>query len=327
MGLECDRREICSFLHDNEEVEKETVFDELFYPCDKSMIHGRNITLNYLCQIEVDLKRTAVSVSNKSSYREMPKTRFPAEAYSPTHDCEEDLDFEKNYSANLNTRLKYQEAVNRHFSSKNIGGEQPLLENGARNATFYSEKHIYGLLMSKNNMTEESRSRKLHMINKVTSFEQRNFFNDENLYSLSEAMEIRSGKKSTQKSKISMTFSISYSPKTGLRSFNQPSEPESKHKPSFDIVSISFQQMALRKPGDSQTPSMTNPPSDRKQEAFNKKVFEAQVENDKTQNSQSQLDSRRMNLDPDNCQQFLPTTAFRQIVANKGPVQYEEEEF
>jgi len=327
MGLECDRREICSFLHDNEEMEKDTIFDDLFYPCDKAMIHGRNKTVHYLCQIEVDLKRTAVSVSDKSSYREMPKNRFPAEAYSPTRDYEEDIEFDKNYSANMNSRVKYQEAVNRHFSSKNIGGEQPLLENGARNATFYSEKHIYGLLMSKGNIAEDGKSRKLNMMNKVTSFEQRNFFNDENLYSLSEAIETRSSKKSTHRTKIAVTFSISYSPKTGLKSFKQSAEPEARQKPSFDIVSISFQQMAIRKPDNSQTSSVTNPFSDRKQEAFNKKGFEAQIDNNRSPNPQSQPDPKRISSDIDNRRQFLPATSLKQAVPNKRPVHYEEEDF
>jgi hypothetical protein len=327
MGSECDRREICSFLHGNEEVEKETVFDEMFHPCDKAMIHDQITTLNYLYQVEVDFKRTAVSVSNKSSYKEMPKIRLQVEGYSPTQDYEEDMDFDKNYSANLNIRLKNQEAVNRHFSSKNIGGEHHLLKNGAKNATFYSEKHIYGLLMNRNNLGEDARARKLQMASKLTSFEQRNFMTDENLYSLSETMEMRSGNKVAHKRKTAFTFNISYFPKTGMRSFTQLPEPESKHKPSFDIVSINFQQMSLRQPTGSQVSSNSNQPLDRKQEAFNKKGSETQMTSEKLSNGQTQMEARRGNLVMENGRQFPSEAGFRQVAVNKGPVQYEEEDF
>ena len=246
MGAECDRREICSFLHENEEIEKDDLQDELFYPCDKAMLFGKNSTISYLINIEVDLKKATQSISNCSSYREVRKAKFPAQSYSPIQDYEdEDADFDNKYGTKFPKRIDQQEETNRHFSSKNIAGEHQLAERDVLGKAFNSEKHIYGLVMNKSGQMENSRKNlKMTQGQKLTSFEQKNFSSE---YAPGEISETTEGieqpeKKAVRSLKIDFALSLSYSPFNGFRCHTQKKEPQSKAKPTFEIVSINFKE-------------------------------------------------------------------------------------
>jgi hypothetical protein len=242
MGTECERREICSFIHDNEEPEKESQGSNMFYPCGKAMMFGRQNTLKYLIHIEVDLKKAAVSVSNESSFKDARKVRHLKNAYSPVEDYfDEDDEFDNPpVKDKYNSRSQYQEVMNRHFSSKTIAGGNQLSENDIKGKSFYSEKYIHGLLMNKsgNNVNETEKTQKLTQANKLTSFEQKNFYNSQSLYEAEEDGDHKN--KSNQHVKVEFAYTMSYNPEKGLASSSNGKKQ--KQKPSFDIVSIEMRQ-------------------------------------------------------------------------------------
>ena len=148
MGNTCDRKDVCSFTHEDDEIESQKHQDEFFIPVAKNIDYKHLPTIEYLSTIEVFVN------TNASAYYPIGEgsVNFYKKNYvnNPDHNgIDDDNDF-------VTKKVEVTDPIRQRYSEKVIVVNHPKPIVPTTSKTFYSDRNIQKPIQYKNSNDDKN---------------------------------------------------------------------------------------------------------------------------------------------------------------------------